>query len=133
MQAWPVFKNLTKERPLAARTGLASLQTIKGACPPSSKDTRIIDEAASRASILPTGVDPVKVSFATRLSVVKTSPTGFGSLAVTKLTTPSGIPASSASFNISTAHKGVSSAGFITMVHPAAKDGAIFRVIMDTG
>ena len=85
------------------------------------------------ASIFPTAVDPVNVIFATVGLVVNSSPIGFGSLAVTRLTTPFGIPASSKILNISIAHNGVVSAGFSTIQHPAARAGAIFRVIIEMG
>ena len=52
---------------------------------------------------------------------------------VTRLTTPGGNPASSKTRNVSTAHSGVCSAGFTTIVHPAASAGATFRVIIEMG
>ena len=49
------------------------------------------------------------------------------------LTTPAGIPARCANSAKAKAHKGVCSAGLITMVQPAAIAGAILRVIIAIG
>ena len=106
---------------------------MNGAWPPSSTETRCSDDAAFPASIFPTAVDPVNVSFFTRRSLVKTSPIGAGSLAVTMFMTPAGTPASARISKIALAHNGVASAGFRTMVHPAAKAGPILRVSIDIG
>ena len=133
MQAWPVFRNLTRAAPLAAWTGSASSSTRKGAWPPNSSETRFICGAARAAIILPTPVEPVKVIFRTLGSVRNTSPTGAGSSAVTRLTTPAGTPAASRHSNTLTAESGVASAGFSTMVQPAAMAGATFRVTIETG
>ena len=89
--------------------------------------------AARPASILPTAVDPVKVSLRTFGLVTNSSPTGAGSSAVTKLTTPLGKPASSNTRKVSIAVSGVASAGFRTTVQPAASAGPSFRVIIEIG
>ena len=89
--------------------------------------------AALPASILPTAVEPVKVSLATFGLVTNSSPTGAGSFAVTRLMTPFGTPASSRILNVSIAQRGVASAGFRTTVQPAASAGPTFRVIIETG
>jgi hypothetical protein len=75
----------------------------------------------------------VKLILRTAQLVSNSSATGSGSDAVTRLTTPAGMPASSNTRNVSTAQSGVCSAGFTTIVHPAASAGATFRVIIDTG
>jgi len=50
-----------------------------------------------------------------------------------KLTTPSGIPASSASRASSCIDSGVCSAGLITIVQPAASAGASFLTTISSG
>ena len=76
-----------------------------------------------RRSARPTSVEPVNATFATsgcstsRAPAVEPGP-------ATTLTTPSGIPASSAIFSNSSAVSGVSSAGLSTTVLPAASAGA---------
>jgi hypothetical protein len=133
MQACPAFRNFSAAAPFAARTGSASGNTMNGAWPPSSTDTRLRLPAATPARCFPTGVEPVKVSFRTRGSVVNTSPIGLGSSAVTRFTTPGGVPTSSKISNTARAHSGVASAGFNTSVHPAASAGAILRVSIEIG
>ena len=60
--------------------------------------------------------------------------TGASSAApVTSSSTPSGRPASSPSRAIASAVNGVCSAGFSTIVHPAASAGAAFRVGIAAG
>ena len=49
------------------------------------------------------------------------------------LTTPSGMPASAISSAIFRVDSGVISAGFITMVLPAASAGAIFQLVNISG
>ena len=85
------------------------------------------------ASIFPTAVEPVNVSFLTRESEVKTSPIGLGSAAVTMFMTPGGTPASVRISKIALAHSGVASAGLRTMVQPAASAGPILRVSIEIG
>ncbi len=106
---------------------------MNGAWPPSSTDTRFRFAAAAPASRRPTAVDPVNVILRTAGWLVKTSPIGAGSAAVTMLMTPSGTPASTNTSNTALAHNGVASAGFNTKVHPAARAGPIFRVNMEMG
>ena len=78
-------------------------------------------------------VDPVNDIFFTKLLSQKTLPIGDGSFPNTKLITPGGNPATSAKCNIAVATNGVSSEGLITTVHPAAKAGATFLVIIAKG
>ena len=106
---------------------------MNGACPPNSTDTRLRLPAATPARCRPTAVEPVKASLRTRGSVVKTSPIGFGSLAVTRLATPAGSPTSSKISNTARAQSGVASAGLSTSVQPAASAGPIFRVSIEMG
>ena len=133
MQAWPVFRNLTRDAPRAACAGSASGNTMNGACPPSSSETRLICAAAPWASRLPTSVDPVKVSLRTAGLARNSSPTTLARDAVTRLTTPAGTPTSCRIRNTSTAHSGVCCAGLSTTVQPAASAGPIFLVSIETG
>ena len=80
----------------------------------------------------PTSVEPVKVSFLTFSCAVKTAPIS-ADLPVITLITPLGIPAISANLARAKAQYGVSLAGLITMVQPAASAGAALRVIMAIG
>lgn len=71
----------------------------------------------------PTSVEPVNEIPAIFLFLHNASPTDgtFFRLQVTTLKTPFGNPASSANFANARAVSGVSSAGFITTVHPFVK------------
>ena len=110
----------------------ASANTMLADLPPSSSVTRLIVAAADAAIRAPTSVEPVNATFATsgcstsRAPAVEPGP-------ATTLTTPSGIPASSAIFSNSSAVSGVSSAGLRTTVLPAASAGAIFHDAMFSG
>ena len=65
----------------------------------------------------PVAVEPVNEIAFTRSSVTSTSPTSAPEPS-TRLTTPSGIPASTSASTSATAHSGVSCAGFSTTVFP---------------
>ncbi len=75
----------------------------------------------------------MKLILRTARFVSSSSATGSGSDVVTRFTTPAGMPASSKTRNVSTAHSGVCSAGFTIIVHPAASAGATFLVIIEIG
>ena len=90
--------------------------------PPSSSVTRLIVPAAPRITCWPTSVEPVKPIFATSGCSISRCPTT-EPLPTTTLTTPSGMPASSASSPRRSAESGVSSAGFSTTVLPHASAG----------
>ena len=74
----------------------------------------------------PISVDPVNEIWRTSGDSRRTSPIGAGS-PQTRFSTPAGNPASWKTSKIFIADKGVSSAGFATMVFPAATAGAILR------
>ena len=88
--------------------------------------------AAPSAIERPTSVEPVKATLATsgcstsRCPQVRPGPT-------TTLTTPSGMPASSAICSKRSAVSGVSSAGLSTTVLPAASAGASFHDAIVSG
>jgi hypothetical protein len=118
--------------PSTAASTSASSKTMKGAFPPSSIEVFFIVAAHWASSILPTGVEPVKVSLRTAGLAVSSPPIAEVAPATT-LRTPSGTPARSASSAIAKAESGVSVAGLITIVQPAASAGAAFRVIIAFG
>ena len=94
--------------------------------------TLFIVPAASLVSILPTPVEPVKLSFLTR-GFVASSVEACRSLVGTTCITAGGMPACSASLARAAALRGVSLGGLMTTAQPAAKAGAILRVIMAAG
>ncbi len=110
----------------------ASSNTMNGALPPSSMDVFFMVSAQAEVSILPTGVEPVKVSLRTTGLAVSSPPIAAELPAMT-LITPAGTPARSASSTMAKADRGVSVAGLITMLHPAANAGAALRAIMALG
>ena len=84
-------------------------------------------------SFLPTGVDPVNESLRSRGSAMIGPDTAPEVVVVTTLTTPAGRPASTSSCTNARVVSGVSSAGLMTTVHPAASAGAILRVAIARG
>ncbi|KAH3678653.1 hypothetical protein OGATHE_000203 [Ogataea polymorpha] len=132
---WPEERNLQLIKPAAAFSRSASSKTTNGAFPPSSIDSRLSVLELCSISSLPTRVEPVKDTFFKSGDLQKSSPT----LAVllcatgTKFTTPSGTPASTPSTAIAIADIGVSAAGLITEVQPAARAAPSLRVIMASG
>ena len=136
MHAWPVLRNFTSAAPLAACSGSASSNTMNGAWPPSSSDTRFSWLRRVRRSIaLPTSVEPVKRELAhaggSRAARRDRAPDPAGRDEVDD--TRRADPASASTSNIAIAHSGVCSAGFSTIVQPAASAGATFRVIIEIG
>src|SRR3954466_5340837 len=96
-------------------------------------EVRTIRSAASCSSSEPTSVDPVKDRFRTRGSWSIALTRGPAGDATTTLTTPAGTPARSQTDAIASAVSGVSVAGLITTVQPAARAGATLRVIIAAG
>ena len=86
-------------------------------------------------SSFPTSVEPVKPTLRTSGFPVSSRPISGASAAspVTIESTPGGRPASSASTATARAESGVCSAGFSTIVHPAASAGAALRVTIAEG
>mmetsp|Transcript_22268 Transcript_22268/g.48600 ORF Transcript_22268/g.48600 Transcript_22268/m.48600 type:complete len:283 (-) Transcript_22268:288-1136(-) len=108
---------------------------MNGAFPPNSSDIFLSVPAPWAISFFPTAVEPVKLIFFTTGLLVISLPTS-AALAephVTTFSTPGGMPASSASAMSASAENGVISDGLTTIVHPAAKAAAAFRVIMADG
>mmetsp|Transcript_31412 Transcript_31412/g.57033 ORF Transcript_31412/g.57033 Transcript_31412/m.57033 type:complete len:246 (+) Transcript_31412:980-1717(+) len=132
MQVWPALRNALPMIPAAALSKSASSKTIKGALPPSSRETRFTLTAAAAASFFPTAVLPVNPIFLTPWLEVNSSPMALAS-PTTMVKTSFGTPARMARFAKTMAVSGVDSAGFRTTGHPAAKAGATLRVIMLMG
>jgi hypothetical protein len=131
-QSWPALSKTAQGAAAAAASMSASAKTTLADLPPSSSVTRLIVSAAPRAIPRPTSVEPVKAILATsgcstsRWPQTRPGPT-------TTFSTPSGIPASSAIRSSSIAVSGVSSAGFKTIVLPAASAGATFQEAIVSG
>ncbi len=81
----------------------------------------------------PTSVEPVKVSLRTPGFSQNSLPIPAASVPVTTDSSPAGNAAHSARTASASADSGVSSAGLTTAAQPAAKAGAILRVIMALG
>ena len=108
---------------------------MKGAFPPSSRETFLTWSAHWRMRSFPTSVEPVKPTLRTVGFEVSSRPISGASSAspVTTEKTPGGTPASSARAAIASADNGVCSAGLSTMVQPTASAGADFRVTIAAG
>ena len=98
---------------------------MMGFLPPISRCTFLKCGAAFWLTSLPTAVDPVNETTATRGCVVSASPTAGPPVSI--LTTPGGTPASSSTFTKCKADSGVSSDGFNTTVLPHTSAGMIFH------
>src|SRR5471032_939562 len=131
-QVWPALRYFDAMAPSTAASRSASSKTMKGALPPSSSDSFLIVGAHCSISRRPTAVEPVKLSLRTVGLLVISAPISLGS-PVTTLNTPGGTPACSASSASASAENGVDSAGFSTMVQPAASAGPALRVIIAIG
>ncbi len=127
-----MLRNFEAIAPATAASRSASSNTMKGALPPSSIDTRLTLRAHCSSRILPTSVEPVKESLRTvgfPVSSAPVSPEG----PVMMFITPAGRPARSASTPMASAVNGVCEAGRTMPVQPTASPGPIFRVIIAAG
>src|SRR5476649_289199 len=95
-------------------------------------DTFFRVSAALRIKVLPTAVEPVKVTLRTLLLAMMASLMAWVSPA-TPLITPFGTPACCARANKANAESGVLLAGLISTVQPAASAGPSLRVNMANG
>ena len=95
-QVWPALRYFRDNRPLDAASKSASSKTMKGAFPPSSRESFLIVLALCFMSKRPTSVDPVKVILRTSGLEVISPPISLES-PVTTFRTPEGNPARSAS------------------------------------
>ena len=128
----PALRNLFAITPLIAVSKSASSKTMKGALPPNSIDTFFMVSAALRTKVLPTPVEPVNEILRTSLLAIITSLIASVS-PETAFNTPSGTPAFCASASNAKAHSGVSLAGLIKPVQPAASAGPNLRVNIANG
>ncbi|MNT55221.1 hypothetical protein D3C72_1924400 [compost metagenome] len=64
-QVWPALRYLEASAPATAASRSASSNTMKGALPPSSRESRFMVSAHWRISSLPMRVEPVKESLRT--------------------------------------------------------------------
>jgi len=133
VHASPMLRILASIAPSTAASRSASSKTRKGALPPSSIDTRSSWSEAWATSVLPTAVDPVKVSLRRRGSLMIGSHRPPESVVVSTLSTPAGRPTSSSSAARASIVRGVSAAGLTTIVQPAAMAGPILRVPIASG
>ncbi len=100
--------------------------------PPSSRATRLTAAPAAAPIRRPTAVEPVKETRSTPGCSARACP-ATGPRPVTRLKTPAGTPASCTASAKSWAVSGVSSAGFSTIVQPAASAGATLATIWWSG
>ena len=128
-----MFRIFATIAPSTAASRSASSKTRNGALPPSSMETRSRLPADSSARRRPTSVDPVNESFRVRGSCNSGRTSAPGLEVVTRLSTPAGRPASSRTRASSSIERGVCSAGFTTIVQPAAIAGATLRVPIAMG
>src|SRR5699024_11829769 len=103
------------------------------ASPPSSSEALMIVWLHCSNSFRPTPVEPVKDSLRERGSAIIGLMVSFEWLVRTTFTTPSGKPARVRMSANARVHSGVSPAGLITEVHPAAMAGPILRVPIASG
>src|SRR5881628_576924 len=129
----PTRRNFIATAPSSAALKSASSNTMKGALPPSSNESRVTCLAAVSMIPLPTSVDPVKPIFRISGCVSSSAPTSRERLVVSTLNTPRGSPATSVMRAIASAVSGVAEAGLSTTVQPAARAGAILRVTIVAG
>ncbi len=102
-----------------------------GDLPPSSSVTRLSALPAFAPISRPTAVEPVNAILST--SGWSTSAAPVAPSPVSTLSTPGGKPTSSASSPRRSALSGVCSAGFSTIVQPAASAGPSFQAAISSG
>src|SRR5450432_1628495 len=124
--------NTPNSAPSMAASKSASAKKIFGDFPPSSSVTRFTVSAACFTMILPTAAEPVKAILLTSGCCTSGAPQ-VSPNPVTILTTPGGRPTSENQLAISSAVRGVCSAGFNTQVQPAASAGASFHAAINNG
>ena len=131
-QSCPALPKTAIGAAAAARSRSASAKTTFALLPPSSSVTRFSVSAAPRAIARPVTVEPVKAIFATPGWTTSAAPASLPRPQTT-FSTPSGIPASSASSPSRRLESGASSAGLSTTVFPAASAGPSFQAAIGSG
>jgi hypothetical protein len=132
MQIWPASRNLEPTDLRATSAMSASSNTSTGAWPPSSRVARLMPSAARWAICRPTAVDPVKVTLRICGDRIRCSEMA-AVCPKTTLSTPGGSPASTSALASASPVAGVSSAGLITTVQPAASAAPTLRAGMVMG
>jgi hypothetical protein len=133
VHASPPLRILASSAPSTAASRSASSKTRNGALPPSSIDTFSTCSADCLISVLPTGVEPVKLILRVRGSSISGCMIEPLDEAVMTLTTPPGRPASSRIWASASIDSGVCLAGLTTHVQPVASAGPILRVPIASG
>ena len=131
-QSCPELSNTAPGAAAAAASTSASANTMLALLPPSSRVTRFTCSAHPAMMRLPTAVDPVKATLRTVGCSTSRQPASVP-VPTTTFSTPSGMPASSASSAMRIVVSGVISAGFSTAVLPAARAGPIFHDAISIG
>ncbi|MNO93857.1 hypothetical protein D3C76_854640 [compost metagenome] len=133
-QTSPWLKKMPKAAFSAARSrSRQSANTRFGLLPPHSSQTCLrLDCAAYCMKYLPTWVEPVNTSASTSMCRPRALP-AVSPRPGTTFSTPSGMPASSASSASRRAENGDCSAGLSTTELPAASAGASFQAAMSSG
>ena len=116
----------------AARSRSASLQTMAGALPPSSRLTFVMFLAAAAMMLSPAPTEPVTLTMSIfgepAISFPMTLPRP-----VTMLMTPAGRPVSATTLANSVQFSGVSCEGLMTMVQPAMRAAPALRAMRKKG
>ena len=136
-QVCPALRILACTAPCTAAGMSASSKTRNGALPPSSIDVRRMLSADALSSAAPTSVEPVNESLRSRGSASSGPEMVRADAEGTTLITPVGSPRPSSSSRMISATyavvSGVSCAGLMTTVQPAASAGATLRAIIAIG
>ena len=128
-----MLRSFATTAPATARSRSASSKTMNGALPPSSMDVRSTPSAAPARMCRPTGVEPVKETLRSRPSAMRARVTSSGRVVWTRLSTPTGRPASCSTDANRAAVSGVRSAGFRIAVQPAASAAPTLRAAIASG
>ena len=132
LQDWPELLKQWRVPPATAFSKSASSRLMFADLPPSSCVTRLTVGAARVATSMPARVEPVNEIMSRPGWALMAAPTS-GPRPFTRLNTPGGTPASCSTSARISAHVGVYSDGFSTMVQPAASAGAILQAIWFMG
>ena len=133
VHASPMLRIFAIIAPATAASMSASSNTMNGALPPSSIDSRSRFSEACAISLRPTSVEPVNDSLRSRWSAISGAVVSLDDEAVTRFSTPGGSPASSRISTSISIDSGVCCAGLTTIVQPAAIAGPILRVPIAIG
>jgi hypothetical protein len=130
-QVWPVLSNEAFRRLVNISSRSADSSTIAADLPPSSSVTGMRRAPAADAICLPASAEPVKLTLS--MPGCATSARPVSRPPETMLMTPGGIPIAMLASAKWYASSGVSSAGLMTTVQPAASAGASLSVVEACG